>query len=442
MVARESVAHLAVPELIAEVENAAQNTKLMRSQLETFQTNSPEAVGGMNTRVLDLLLANDGLARRVEASMESLRFNVNEASNRTRAISTTHRHAKERYIKVLVDLEQSVGAAKAMSAAVHILLANAKIVEEETAPPPAAPQEGAAAAAVLEKPPLSEVEKQQQREEEHTKKLVKDDFASPSFTLQNLAEAFDPQVPAVWKADSELATAIKEFVSKCTDKIDAKSALADSTMVKNPTWGGLQGPLLTGTAVAKDLPNFEGLELAKGGHEPFLCTMKRNHARFGPAMTALPGIPSLVFSVSEPLVVGLLPAQIITEGAVDLDNTLKYLEGPSGPRFIDQDMRFFRLAKGDVGFLPYGFVPMLVAPSFEASEKKKPGWCHVWSLPLFAANLYKPANEGLVSAIKKFNMAYVSSAAARNAQWKTRKARLEKLFTGLSTAAAAEQPAE
>lgn len=155
--------------------------------------------------------------------------------------------------------------------------------------------------------------------------------------------------------------------------------------------------------------------------------------RFGPAAWPLPGVGSWVRLHAGDVGVQLLPVQPLVEcGVVALNDIAKFLETDSGIQLLSDSCVWVRLTKGQVLWIPYGYVAIPTLLSGDAGDEQDEfPLAQVWSLAVFHEGLCKKVSDKAWGAVRSFNEAHRQKMGTA-AVWAGRKELFEKFCKDLA----------
>ena len=93
--------------------------------------------------------------------------------------------------------------------------------------------------------------------------------------------------------------------------------------------------------------------LNKDPQGPWLCTMKPDKLKFGPAAFPLVGYGCLVFPVSQDMKFVIHPAATIVKNGISLQDTMKFAITEEGFKAL-QESYYIEAQPGDMIFVPFG----------------------------------------------------------------------------------------
>lgn len=110
------------------------------------------------------------------------------------------------------------------------------------------------------------------------------------------------------------------------------------------------------------------------GSSPWVFSSRAHRLRYGPHAWPLPGVGAFFGVASEAdldvFVLGL-PVQSIMEQGILVKDLPGFLESDSGAAFMENDAVLFPMRHGDLGWVPYGWIPMMVATVNKFTEGGK-----------------------------------------------------------------------
>ena len=204
--------------------------------------------------------------------------------------------------------------------------------------------------------------------------------AGADMTLPTVAhinpETFDPQKVTLWhKGGEESGETTNEPSASVVDKMQellrnsnviARMDELDKALAANISWGGAMSKLEVGAGVSiEQVETFAECELLEQrGGDPWVAALRPFAARIGPAQWPLPGVGSLISVVGESqndlFVLAGLAAQIVAKGLA-LSDIEGFLSSPSGEDWVGNHAMVVPVRKGDVLWVPYGWIALPVA---------------------------------------------------------------------------------
>ena len=148
------------------------------------------------------------------------------------------------------------------------------------------------------------------------------------------------------------------------------------------------------------------------GSEPSISIHALDHFRCGPSAVCWPGIATILAPLTEgQLWVILYPVQAIVSEGISLKDSPTLLGTPQGLSMFDSRCKHIKMCKGELLFIPYGYVPSLtfLVPSADTKTKVKaaPQFMSVFSMPLFSTKFAKALPSHILTAIVEYNMKFL-----------------------------------
>lgn len=251
---------------------------------------------------------------------------------------------------------------------------------------------------------------------------------------------FDCKVIMLWSKKANKVEEMSKLYQKAIGaEIKGRMQALQTMMDENSDWGGAM------TRCESILHSFEEMFIFKGteGHwtdkglHPWVVATKALHARFGAHAWPMPGYGCLLRAESSPVqhFVYLVPVDGVLSRGISLPDMMKFLDSPSGVEFATSSARILILMEGDLLWIPFGWIVLLVtrSPPKEEKEdgssapKEDPSIGMFSVLTVYTASMAKSLSPSVWSAIQQFNEEQLSRTGHKHG-WSARAA-LAAAFT-------------
>ena len=230
---------------------------------------------------------------------------------------------------------------------------------------------------------------------------------------------FKPASVSLWQSDSDIKTAVKNFVTEAAESIQNKANALKEAMNANEKWGGSLGRISGDVEkIVKSIDTPAELTKEPGAGMWITC-LRAWSWRYGPNASPLPGVGSLVTTYgSGDIKLLCCPVLPMLEQGIVLKEGGKFLETDSGQEFVSTHAEVISVCEGEVAWIPYGYiaVTLLVGPELKApvpeekdeqetGEDKEPSepYGFLLSIPVFSVEMAKDLESQAWSAITSWN---------------------------------------
>ena len=235
----------------------------------------------------------------------------------------------------------------------------------------------------------------------------------------------------VWSGSSDTFPCPKSTFSDNIEAFNVKLESFKEVLHEHQKWHGAMG-VITEVTLDKAFPPIGDMQAFESpGGKPWMVALRPGAKRMSPKNFPLPGYPSLVYSLDEIVVMICVPVSGVLSRGITLANIEQFLSTKDGGKHVEECGCIFRLAKGNVAFIPFGWWPILTsAPlvaldeeSAKKASKKKDTVETIASVvvvPLLEKNLWKGIEPAVFRAVCDANEEHFKSKALVE-MWKHRK---------------------